>query len=792
MTVAVFTLSLLLFGLLHLLVGTAFLGLVFPRSRERLPGDVRIIFGFMATPLILGILAYSLRIGLGTHLVLVAVAALGLTLRDAWKRRESGRPQGVEPSAAHPESGAIVAQPTAVPCASPWERITRGSPGRIFWFAALLAAGLLNVHYLLWALDIPYGADGVFQGTIITDFDKHLSNVVAVARDGLPAGHPYYPGLPLVYYTGFYTVPAALAALLPAHILQVTVAYFVLAAVVQIFVAYRVAAALVGSSAVLRWFAALVLTVGLTAGWRTVNLGETLQGIPGLHHFWRFPNHPNPLTILFAYLPQHLLAIGAATLCLLAVPEFPRVGLRPLACWIVLSAFVVCSSIMIGLLYLPIVAVQVVAGCWRARRSGLARVVARLVLTALCCAACCLPHYVTALRAVAREPGGSHAMFLWTDHAAHNVGFLILTCGLGLAGLLLAPTVFRDVAGLRAVYGLAVLSVGVALTGNYFSEMLHKSLALAQFALPVLLLAFLGRLAARARDMALPATMLLGINAGLSLWDGVIVARDHYQPQYTVLPKPVIELGRWARRHTRLADRLTVLDGERTDWNVLAARTAVVNYDRLLAERWTDQAAAPAYFRHRADVVGNLLDSDYVQIAYVPFDFHAVRRPIVGVETGREVLAVLGYEPVFENGAGLIARRAVRDAPAILAERVSLPRVRALVSHKMYATALAAMEAGRFSAGEMAELAYLRGFCLQSSKTDLPAALIAYDRALALGADRFWVLFHRGQLLADLGRVAEALADLEAASGIAPDHPGLADMVAALRARFRQPAGEAG
>jgi tetratricopeptide (TPR) repeat protein len=69
-----------------------------------------------------------------------------------------------------------------------------------------------------------------------------------------------------------------------------------------------------------------------------------------------------------------------------------------------------------------------------------------------------------------------------------------------------------------------------------------------------------------------------------------------------------------------------------------------------------------------------------------------------------------------------------------------------------------------------AEREYHIAFSLQMLSRDAGEALKHYDTALQLGFDEFWVLYHRGQLLFKLGDRVRALADLDRAVQLRPEH----------------------
>ena len=85
----------------------------------------------------------------------------------------------------------------------------------------------------------------------------------------------------------------------------------------------------------------------------------------------------------------------------------------------------------------------------------------------------------------------------------------------------------------------------------------------------------------------------------------------------------------------------------------------------------------------------------------------------------------------------------------------------------------------------MAEREYLLGFCLQHIGKNPEAALKHYDSAIQFGFDEFWVLYHRGQLLMNLGEGQLALDDLRRACTIRPDHADAARLLKNWLALFK-------
>jgi tetratricopeptide (TPR) repeat protein len=76
---------------------------------------------------------------------------------------------------------------------------------------------------------------------------------------------------------------------------------------------------------------------------------------------------------------------------------------------------------------------------------------------------------------------------------------------------------------------------------------------------------------------------------------------------------------------------------------------------------------------------------------------------------------------------------------------------------------------------------YARGFMLLTSRADYQSALDEFSGALSCGYSEFWVKYNRASAYEQLGRLSDAVADLEAAVRIDPRHEGAAAMLNQLQ-----------
>src|SRR5262249_5385241 len=106
------------------------------------------------------------------------------------------------------------------------------------WAAGAVFALLICSSYLLWSLEIPAGNGARYAGTGVFDFEKHLIVTLSLMGSGVPPETAHFPRVPLVYYTGFYVAPAAVASLVPAAVLQSLVSQFLIAAALYVVLAY--------------------------------------------------------------------------------------------------------------------------------------------------------------------------------------------------------------------------------------------------------------------------------------------------------------------------------------------------------------------------------------------------------------------------------------------------------------------------------------------------------------------------------------------------------------------------
>lgn len=529
-----------------------------------------------------------------------------------------------------------------------------------FWTFAICFALLTQMKYLLWAGQIPAGDGSIHLGSAIWDFDKHLSVMVALARDGLPAGHPFYRGLPLVYYTGFYMVPAALAALLPAAMIQLTTAQFVFSSIIYITILAYLIRRLVPASPLWRGFGLFAALVGLTPGWYIFGFDTLVPGIPWLRWLWGSANHPHPMLLIYEWLPQHLLAVGYSLLCFVALPSYSRERGSSIVCWIIFTAFLCSASIMVGVIYgltwMIATTGSLLLNVRRTNSLPSRDFLLTVLVQPMAAGLIALPHYSSLLTTIFTGSTGDGGMFTLAEHPNHHLGFLVFTCGVGLIGFVLYPVPSLRQAELARVFLFAALTLLMALSIGPYSELLPKSLLVAQGVLPVLTITVAIRAWLRHRALGLALSALVALNALLSLADGYRICRYHYMPAYTRVSRDVVELLSWLSHHIPLNGTVTMLDGRRADWCYLAARGSEINFERMNSAKWTDAARLPDYFRRHPSNLQSAAASDCVLLPFVPLNQFFISRPVRLLEENRLLLKALGFEPILENSAGLIAR----------------------------------------------------------------------------------------------------------------------------------------
>lgn len=628
------------------IMGAAICSLLFRTSFSVRHIDRYVILGYAAGPLLIGVVSLFMRTNPGYILLFwLTVGVVVLLIR---RRSFPSLDEAATPGTTPVEEG--------------FPSFLRPMPGWATWLFAIALAVFTQFAYLLWALEIPAGDGTIFYGTTVHDFDKHLSNIVAIARTGVPAEHPFYPGLPLVYYSGFYMVASSLAGLLPMAIVQAVVAHFFLTSVVYVLIVHKIARAFFPQSRIAVGICLILLVCGLTVGWRTFAFWKLLPGIPVLEKFWTNPNHPNPVGMLFQWVPQHVVAIVYALLNLVCLRDWPRLAWRSLLVWIITASFLISCSIMVGFIYVVTIALQLMLDLlWPLlkRRSlqdgyGLLR---QIFLSGAGVALLSLPHYYTLYHTILFGSRKEGCVFRITDNLLHNIGFLVFTCGLGLIALAFTPILTNRYDRLRGVVLLSVVSLGLAVSQHFNSEMLHKSLCTLQIALPLLMFLFLAWLWSKNRAAGLVIGAATVVNASLSFSDSHLIMANYLRPEFMTARRDVVTLVDWIKRNTALNDVVTMLDGRRATWNYLTTRTAALSYSRLNSAFWTDSSLLSGYMDQHANTLQAIADSDYVYLAHVNNDLFHVRRPPRLVEENKALLALLKFETVIQTKDGLVAKR---------------------------------------------------------------------------------------------------------------------------------------
>ncbi len=750
---------LMLLAGLYLLVGLAIALFSAARWGQRWRIEHAFLVGFAAAPLALGVVAFAFRVSLGVAFIVVAGGALASIIWLIPRRGAARPPHALDSQTCRPD-GSLVRE-----AADPW-----------IWPIAAVGALLINGSYLLWALSVK-GGQGIYWGTSVFDAEKHLGVLAALLKYGLPAQHPWAPGVPLTYYTGFYVCPAATANLLPASVPQAWCAQLLLGTVVW-FVVASLWLRRLGLSPLWRLLALTPLVAGTSLGFEYLGWVPAIEGSAFLRQFYRAPNHLELLPWLFLWVPQHLSAISLAGYISPLLPQLPRVRHSDLVLLSLGSAYVISSSTMVGILYGGVLALYLLLpspSAGQPTRAGLRP----LGLSLLASLALCLPHYWTSIGGAMRGGGHVGAVLALTDNMAHNVGFLFSSCGLALP-LSLFLVRLRMPLGLRPLYLLGVGSAAAALLSNYVSEMLHKSLYVAQAVFPLTAVALSVALQREPvhwkRMLGAILGLVLGMNALVSLFYGIHRVRG------TVAALPQVSshhyaLVQWILRHTRPGDFVGILDPSGISSHYTLCRTTATSGQALfprLSDRWGNRVAIGGYQRRNGGVLATIGMTDYVVVYKAPVSLGVYSYSPQAPEEARRFLLDSGFRVVFENPAGLVARRP--DRVRVLTgwpdvSLVGLTEARRNIEDGDFLAALRILEGADFQWKDYeCERSYLLALALHVVGRDANKAAELYAKALQCGFDphRRWpnfgnVLLKQARRHIDQGNLAEALRILDSA-----------------------------
>jgi hypothetical protein len=622
-------------------------------------GVLTLLAGFVATPLLANVVSYVGRCHLGV--AALAVGAGGLFLQAALHVRRRRAPPG--------EAGPGGPLPDYLTVRFPlW-----------VWAAGALFSLLVSSSYLLWSLEVPAGGGTCYVGTGVFDFEKHLIVTVSLMGGGVPAEAAPFPGVPLVYYTGFYVAPAAAASLVPAAVLQSLVSQFLIAGLLYVLLGY--------------WCLAVVLKGH--PGWVKVGLLFLVTGLacindefPACFHtrlkeyLLRFLEDPptdvrarcTPFVML-QWVPQHALSTALGLWCLLAVGNLTRREWVHRVVWTLASAFLVASSAFVAVVYLPVLLLEGVrrltppAGAAPAcgpdaDGAGDAgwRFVGTLAASLAVQALVALPTYVPILHAHLGPHDPAHGVVRANDATlSSSLQVLFCACGLSLLAAPAAPAAFRRAPALVLPWAFGLL--GCAVHVVYADDLGAKAMQVASIALPlaafvcVVLLwqrpGLAGKLAA--------GLLLAGFTANAFVSAAVEYSWAYKSAKYDPkVPGAEAALVKWVRLHTSRTDRVAQLQDRRLNYNYLLMRRAVAAGEDLtprLQHVFLDREALARYARDNRGKPLGPVPPDYVYVAkgptYLIYDWNLTEEP------GKclDLLRRYGYSVVFENAAGWVARR---------------------------------------------------------------------------------------------------------------------------------------
>lgn len=622
-----------------------------------------LMVGFPATPLLTGVIAVVLCRGALTPAVFLLLGAcagvqLVLTARRRWASPSPAAP----PAAAAGPDGSLFPD---------------GFPVYVIAVATTLAV-LASVGYLAWSLELRATGGRVYAGTNVFDFEKHLMIFNSLALDGLPPQSPNLPGVPVLYYTGFYITPAALAPTLSPASLHFLVAQWLLACWVFVTVAYRLVADVCP-----RWRLPGLVFIGVAGGamvWPGGEWADKLQALPYASLF-----KPEDLWVrsavgLMIWVPHHMVSLVYAVWVLSRLNEAWKLSRAPLQHWLVLSlcgAFVLAASTFVGFIFCLCLACfgvrLAVRWLWSrvarvdaSRPTGIAWFVGSLVLLGVLN----LPVYWPIVRARLAGSLDHGSVFIWTEDWGVGVRGLVQSCGLPVILLALAVPFLRR---LRIPFEVWVMGMAAVLLSVAMHQLSDLGAKMAYVAMVVSCLVAVamasGLLTAHSRACRVGGVFLaglLGVNALVSMTLG-----GHWT--YTTLEytptvsRDELSLLRWVRTNTNVRQRVTHLGPDRANYYYLLARPAVASgadmVPRLQAV-FIDARALREYQLHHAQMLTDIQQSDYLYVTTELAGWgYCGKLPMNGVESYRLRLPELGFEVAYETPAGYVARRTEGNKP---------------------------------------------------------------------------------------------------------------------------------
>jgi hypothetical protein len=632
------------FNLSFVLVGKAVRKLLFASTDHRLATDL--VLGFLAAPMLIAAFCAVTRQPLWSGLVVLDCVALGLLFyprRAAADLSPSESPQPL-----------ILPLDVRVPC--------------LLLFFAL--AILVNAPYVLGLLAIPAAGGRVDIEPDIFDLQPAIGVTTSLTAYGFPPRHHSAASVPLLYYTGFYVMPAAVAGLAPALVNVAIVAQYVYGSLIYLLVAWQLASRHI-SSMVWRVAAVFFSISGSTIGVFLWKWTPYVDGTFFQPFIQQSSNHDTIVQFLL-WTPRHAIPGILALLVLEAFASAPPMPatLRSIFFPVV---FLFSSSIFVGLWLTPAVLVGLaVILATQSRKNGLLLNLSSCFVFALLTLFALLPHYYTTI--VAFTHGGAPTGRLTTALLAPPVlGHVLVSCGLGLVACV--PLCICN--GRRGVlWGVYLLTLlGAILTSTFNSDFMCKGTSTLMVAV-----AFLTALAVHqfwtsqmaggvwrrslgvAMVLVFVTCALQSLAVGLKGPASVIPQTLSYRH---LVKRSEFDLVRWVRENTKADQTVSLIQDDRTVFEPLFGRPAFAAGVGALdngQDIWADSYFLKQHLEENNDLCSGILGSNYVYLSREPMGFGDPKLLDKHFDQHRLLLQALGLTIIKENEAGLIAKNPMRTA----------------------------------------------------------------------------------------------------------------------------------
>jgi hypothetical protein len=626
------------------LVGRAVRKLLFSLSDWRPATDL--VLGFLAAPILIAVFCAVTRQPLWVGLLVLDCAALIALVIP--------RPSLAETPPADARQPLILPLELGVP--------------HVLVFGVL--ALVVNAPYIRGVLALPAPGGYVDSAPCIWDLQPAIGVTTSLTAYGFPPGHHSAESVPLLYYTGFYVMPAAVAGLAPSLLTSALVGQYTVGSFVFMILLWQL---------VCRYFA--------SAGWRATAMFLWLSGSTIGVFFWKWApyaegtflqpfirrscNHDTIVQFLL-WTPRHAIPCALALLVLEAfaarrpAPAFLRSIFFPVV-------YLCSSSIYVGLWLTPalLVGAAILMLSRKARDRVPLRWSACLAFTALAGLAL-LPHYYTTIVAFTHHGAPTGRLTTaWVDPAV--VGQVLLTCGVGLvAGIPVCITGGRR--GLLWVIFMLTL-LGAVGTSSFNSDFMCKGTSTL-----MVLVAFLTPLAVHRlwvtgqtapwwrRSLSTAAVLAIFACSAQSLVvslkgpASIVPATVTY---FERIKRSEFELIRWVRANTKADQTVSLVADDRTVFVPLFGRPAfAAGNDAWYNDQdlWADTAFLKRHLEENCDLCSGILGSDYVYLSREPMGFGDPKLVDAHFEQHRTLVQALGLSIVKENEAGLIAMNPPRTA----------------------------------------------------------------------------------------------------------------------------------